>query len=73
MAVALLRSVRPGAVQSLLVSRRCRLQSSSLYKGKRQLVFLLHIPAELDLKQLELDLRSKLPKSDDARIDVEVV
>ena len=62
-----------GAVQSLLVSRRCRLQSSSLYKGKRQLVFLLHIPAELDLKQLELDLRSKLPRSDDARINVEVV
>jgi len=62
-----------GAVQSLLVSRRCRLQSSSLYKGKRQLVFLLHIPAELDLKQLELDLRSKLPRSDDARIDVDVV
>jgi hypothetical protein len=62
-----------GSVQSLLVTRRCRLQSSALYKGKRQLVFLLHIPAELDLRQLELDVRAKLPKADDARIDVDVV
>ena len=62
-----------GTVQALLVARRCRLQSSALYKGKRQLVFLLHIPAEMDVKQLELDLRGKLPKADDARIDIEVV
>jgi hypothetical protein len=62
-----------GTVQSLLVSRHCRLKSSSLYKGKRQLVFLLHIPAELDLRQLETDLRSKLPKPDDARISIDVV
>jgi hypothetical protein len=62
-----------GTVQALLVARRCRLQSSALYKGKRQLVFLLHIPAEMDVKQLELDLLGKLPKADDARIDIEVV
>jgi hypothetical protein len=62
-----------GSVQALLVSRRCRLQSSAVYKGKRQLIFLLHIPAELDLRQLELDLRAKLPKPDDARININVV
>jgi hypothetical protein len=62
-----------GAVQSLLASRGCSLQSSALYKGKRQLVYLLHIPAELDLRQLEIDVRAMLPKADDARIDIEVV
>ena len=62
-----------GTVQSLLIARGCRVQSSTFYKGKRQLVFLLHIPAELDLKQLELDVRATLPKADDARINIDVM
>jgi hypothetical protein len=62
-----------GTVQSLLVSRGCRLQSSALYKGKRQLEFFLNIPAELDLRKLELDLRAMLPNADDARITMDVV
>ena len=62
-----------GTVQSLLVSRGCRLQSSALYKGKRQLEFFLNIPAELDLRKLELDLRAMLPKASDARITMNVV
>ena len=62
-----------GSVQALFVARRCRLQSSAVYKKKRQLEFLLHIPADLDLRQLELDVRAKLPKPDDARIDMDVV
>ena len=62
-----------GSVQSLFVARRCRLQSSAVYKKKRQLEFLLHIPADLDRKQLELDVRAKLPKPDDARIKIEMV
>jgi hypothetical protein len=62
-----------GSVQALFVARRCRLQSSAVYKRKRQLEFLLHIPADLDLKQLELDLRAKLPKPDEARIQIDVV
>jgi hypothetical protein len=57
-------------VQSFLVSRGCRLQSSPLFKGKRQVVFLLHSPAGLDLRQLELDARAKLPKADDTRIEI---
>jgi hypothetical protein len=61
-----------GTVQSLLVARGCRLQSSALYKGKRRLVFLLHIPAELDLEQLRSDVHANLPEADDARIDVDL-
>jgi hypothetical protein len=59
-------------VRALLVTHRCRLKSSALYEGKRRLVFLLHIPADLDLRQLELDVRAKLPASDDAQIKIEV-
>jgi hypothetical protein len=62
-----------GAVQSLLVSRGCRLQNSALNKAKQQLVFLLHIPAGLELEQLKSELRATLPEGDDARIDFEVV
>jgi len=62
-----------GSLQSLFLARRCRLQGSAVYKRKRQLEFLLHIPADLDLKQLELDVRAKLPKPDEARIEIDVV
>jgi hypothetical protein len=61
-----------GTVQSLLVSRGCRLQSSALYKGKRRLAFVLHIPARLDLEQLKSDVRANLPEPDDARIDIDL-
>ncbi len=62
-----------GAVQSFLVSRGCRLQGSPRYKGKRQAAFLVHIPAGVDLRQLELDARATLPTPDDTRIDIEAV
>jgi hypothetical protein len=35
--------------------------------------FLLHIPAGLDLRQLEIDVRATLPKANDARIAVNLV
>src|SRR5215475_13057244 len=56
------------SVQSMLVSRGCRLQSSALIQKKRQFEFYLNIPADLDLRKLETDLRSMLPKPGDARI-----
>lgn len=62
-----------GKVQSLLVSRGCRLQSSEVNKAKRQLIYFLHIPAALDLKKLESDLQAILPKAADARIDISVI
>lgn len=60
-------------VQSMLVSRGCRLQNSALYKGKQQLEFFLHIPAELDMRKLELDLRAMLPHANNARITMDIV
>ncbi|MGB8577841.1 MAG: hypothetical protein WCD56_14910, partial [Pseudolabrys sp.] len=34
-----------------------RLQNSALNKGKQQLIFLLHIPAGLELEQLKSEIR----------------
>jgi hypothetical protein len=62
-----------GMVQSLLVSHRCRLQSSELYEDKGQMVFLLYIPSGVDPRKLEAEVRSKLRKSDVSKIDVDVV
>ena len=62
-----------GMVQSLLVSHKCRLQSSALYEDKGQMVFLLFIPAGVDPRKLEAEVRSKLRKSDVSKIDVDVV
>jgi hypothetical protein len=62
-----------GSIQSMLVSRGCRLQNSGINKAKRQLELDLHIPAELDLRKLEFDLRAMLPQADDARIAFDVV
>jgi len=62
-----------GAVQSLLVSHHCRLQSSALYEDKGQMVFILYIPAGIDPRKLEAEMRAKLKKSDTSKIDVDVV
>jgi hypothetical protein len=62
-----------GMVQSLLVSHRCRLQSSELYEDKGQMVFLLYIPSGVDPRKLEAEVRSKLRKSDVSKIDVDVL
>lgn len=61
------------SVQSMLVSRGCSLQNAGLNKAKRQMDFFLHIPAELDLRKLESDLRAMLPEGDHARIAIDVV
>jgi hypothetical protein len=62
-----------GVVQKLLITSGCRLQSSDYNKAKRQMVYFLHIPADLDLRKLEFDIRAALPKGDSARIDFSVV
>ena len=62
-----------GMVQSLLVSHKCRLQSSSLYEDKGQMVFLLYIPTGVDPGELEAEVRSTLRKNHVSKIDVDVV
>src|SRR5438477_7379596 len=62
-----------GLMQSLLVSHHGRLQSSALYEDKGQMVFLLYIPAKVDPRKLEAEVRAKLRKSDVSKIDVDVI
>jgi hypothetical protein len=62
-----------GTVQSLLVSHKCRLQSSSLYEDKGQMVFLLYIPTGVDPAELEAEVREKLRKNHVSKIAVDVV
>src|SRR6266699_6380935 len=62
-----------GTVQSLLVSHKCRRQSSALYEDKGQMVFLLYIPSGVDPMQLEAEVRSSLKKHNVSKITVDVV
>ena len=62
-----------GTVQSLLVSHKCRLQSSALYEDKGQMVFLLYIPSGVDPMQLEAEVRSSLKKHNVSKISVDVI
>src|SRR5438552_19020724 len=61
------------AVQSLLISHKCKLQSSALYEDKGQMVFLLYIPTGVDPRQLEAEVRSSLRKHHVSKITVDVV
>jgi hypothetical protein len=62
-----------GSLQAFLISLRCRLHSSALYEQKRQMVFVLQMPAGLDPKHLEAELRTKLPEPDESQIAIQVV
>src|SRR3954447_25436585 len=62
-----------GTVQSLLVSHKCRLQSSSLYEDKGRMVFLLFLPNGVDPTLLEHEVRAKLRKNQVSKISVDVV
>jgi hypothetical protein len=61
------------AVQSLLLSHKCRLQSSSLYEDKGRMVFLLYLPTGVDPTALEHEVRAKLRKNQVSKISVDVV
>src|SRR6478672_478255 len=60
-------------VQSLLLSHRCRLQSSALYEDKGRMVFLLFLPTGVDPRKLEDEVRTKLGKSAASKIDIDVM
>src|SRR2546423_10326679 len=61
------------AVQSLLISHKCKLQSSSLYEDKGRMVFLLYLPNGVDPTLLEHEVRAKLRKNQVSKISVDVV
>jgi hypothetical protein len=61
------------AVQSLLVSHKCRVQSSSLYEDKGSMVFLLYLPNGVDPTRLEHEVRAKLRKNHVSKIAVDLV
>jgi hypothetical protein len=61
------------AVQSLLAANHGRLQSSALYEDKGQMVFVLYIPAGIDPRQLESDVRAKLRKSHVSKVNVDMI
>jgi hypothetical protein len=61
------------AVQSLLISHKCRVQSSSLYEDKGRMVFLLYLPNGVDPTRLEHEVRSKLRKNQVSKITVDVI
>ena len=60
-------------VQSLLLSHRCRLQSSALYEDKGRMVFLLYLPTGVDPRKLEDEVRTRLRKNDVSKIAVDVI
>src|ERR1700751_3221934 len=62
-----------GTVQSLLISHKCKLQSSSLYEDKGLMVFLLYLPNGVDPTRLEHEVRSKLHKNRVSKITVDLV
>jgi hypothetical protein len=61
------------AVQSLLVSHKCRVQSSSLYEDKGSMIFLLYLPNGVDPTRLEHEVRAKLRKNQVSKIAVDVI
>src|SRR6476620_6196887 len=61
------------AVQSLLISHKCKLQSSSLYEDKGRMVFLLYLPNGVDPTHLEHEERAKLRKNQVSKITVDVI
>jgi hypothetical protein len=59
-------------VESLLATHHCRLQSTSHYEDKGQVVFVLTIPAGIDIRQLEAEVRARLRKANVTKVDVRV-
>lgn len=49
-----------GEVQDFLRIHRCRVKAANLYESKRSMVFVAHVPADMDPFELELSLSAKL-------------
>jgi hypothetical protein len=61
-----------GKVQPVLVAYGCRIVSYALSRSKKRMVFFVHMPAGLNLHEMEEDLKAKFPKTEDSRISIQV-
>jgi hypothetical protein len=61
-----------GKVQPVLVAHGCRIVSYALSRSKKRMVFFVHMPAGIDLHELEEDVKAKFPKAEDSRISIQV-
>ena len=59
-------------VEPVLVAHGCRIVSYALSQGKKRMVFFVHMPAGLNLQELEADVKAKFPKAEDSRISIQV-
>jgi hypothetical protein len=59
-------------VQPLLVAHGCRVQSFALSRGKKRMVFFVHMPAGLAIQELEADVKAKFPKAEGSGISIQV-
>ena len=57
-----------GSVQDFLRMHRCRVKAATLLESKRSMVFVAHVPADLDPVELELSLHAKVGED----VDIEV-
>jgi len=57
-----------GDVHDFLRKHRCLVKAANIYETKRSMVFIAHVPAELDPVEFELNLRAKV--GDDCEIEV---
>jgi len=60
-------------VQEFLHRNHCRIKSAAVYEQKRQIIFMTHIPSDLDPVELETSLKAKLPKqAEGCEVDIRV-
>ncbi len=57
-----------GDVQDFLRKHQCRVKAANIYETKRSMVFVSHVPADLDPVEFELNLRAKI--GNDCEIEV---
>jgi len=61
-----------GTVQPVLVAHGCRIVSYALSRGKKRMVFFVHMPARASLQELEADVKAKFPRTEDSCVCIQM-
>jgi hypothetical protein len=61
-----------GKVQPVLVAHGCRIVSYALSRGKKRMVFFVHMPARVRLQELEADVKAKFPRNEDSCVCIQM-